>query len=115
MYSQITFVAVFLMCLLTVPNIGRASECAETSLRNVSMPQETYERMYKLVDTYVSTKTDLKNENYCIELNRQEGNSAIFWIIVASDEADYVVGGGKSFEVHVDQNRMKIIKEMYFQ
>lgn len=73
------------------------------------------EDLRKFVSGYVEANKGWKNNEYTIDLDRVEQCIIVYQIIYKDDLARAIPGGGKSFLLHVDAKRKKIIKELYFQ
>jgi hypothetical protein len=68
-----------------------------------------------LVEQYVKETRGWRSSDYRMEINRREREVIIVWVVHGDDEATPIPGGGRSFEAHVDVDRMQVVKELRFQ
>jgi hypothetical protein len=69
----------------------------------------------KVVQNYVVQNKNWPSNTFKIVSKRQEGNTAVFWVIHKDDERRKDFGGGKSIEVHVDLTELRVSRELHFQ
>lgn len=76
---------------------------------------ENENRAYYVVENYITENKGWVKGSYGIELKRQKDNRLIFGVIHHDDKDSSVVGRGKSIEVHVDINSMRVVDELWSQ
>lgn len=74
----------------------------------------------QVVERYVGETHRWPRDSYRIELFRRDGDTLIFWVLHKDDEtalkgSSVAGGGGKSFEVDVNVNSLRVVRELGFQ
>lgn len=68
-----------------------------------------------VVKRYIDTEKGWRREVYRLEIGRREGNTLTVSVIHKDDETTPIPGGGRSFAVYVDLDRLQVVKELRFQ
>jgi hypothetical protein len=71
--------------------------------------------MKKLIDEYITRTRKWKQADYQIKFIKSDGDIETFSIIYKDDLAGTTLGGGKSFELHVNKVNMSVVKEYAYQ
>src|SRR5215469_728151 len=75
-------------------------------------------RVLKVAVKYGLEKKGWKNEEFGVEYDRQEGHIFVLRLSHVSDQglaSKPFPGGGKSVQIFIDTNEMKVIRELKFQ
>lgn len=108
-------IAFLLMMVVALPGYSNASACPGELVGKKLAEYEPRKFFYSLAETYIKRVKRWKDSDYCVEFSRLEGNVIVIYVSHRDDDSSISPGGGKSLEVHIDGNNMKILKEMHFQ
>jgi gamma-glutamyl-gamma-aminobutyrate hydrolase PuuD len=106
-----SFLLITAILTLSIPIAAMCSGFDEIAMNEDDGKNE----LHKLVHDYVESMKGWEKGSYSIQLNRKEGDVTVFWVLHEKDNDIAVAGGGKSFEVHVNVDERKVVRELGFQ
>ena len=106
-----------LLCAVAPVALGcqheRPSEMADAD----TLSPEEQRRVEKAAEDYILHKKSWQRSEFRTELHglSKDKTAAVVWAVHSDDERSPKPGGGKSLELHVDRQSLKVIKELRFQ
>ena len=101
------FISLTFLCEFVVACPDSEIQCVPESVRG--------EEACIVVKDHIKHTKSWLDEEYRIELYEETADVLIFSVIHMDDEKSIAPGGGKSVEIYIDPEQMKIVNELHYQ
>lgn len=109
---KIVFFTIIISMLSIFSNASAGPDLLE---KHMAKELKIDKKVQQLIDNYVIREKGWDKDSYCVKFNRREDGAKVFLIIHQEDEISIIPGGGKSFEIHIDEINMEIVRVLLFQ
>jgi len=107
--------AIFLL-LLIVPLLQHSTSVYAAGNKEMEdLHCQTIQAVCDVVDGYVFEKKGWTKDKYIIKQKSDRHGLSVIWVVHHDDLMRISSSGGKSFALHVDSNKLLVVRELGFQ